>query len=135
MRHVLAVFLMAAAVTVPVHAAERFTPAAWYAALEAADAEALAPMLATEAEITIVDLDITQSRDDFLGSMVEWGDAMDGGTLRHRVEAESENEVTITVCYGFASGDVLAREVFMLNAEGLVASSVQETIGEACGDI
>lgn len=108
---------------------------AWYDALQAADAEALGAMLAPQAEIVLPDLDLSQTRAEFIESLDEWKDAIEGGTIRHRIDRNAATAIALTVCYAFQSGEFLAAELLELDAEGRIARSTQTGIGEACGDL
>ena len=103
----------------------------WYEALESANAEKLKPLLAEGAEIVLQDLDITQTRDEFLNSMDEWKDAIEGGALRHKILSDNDNRFVVEVCYDFAENDILMKETFSM-ADGKIAKQVQSQLGDSC---
>ncbi|EBX4816798.1 nuclear transport factor 2 family protein, partial [Salmonella enterica subsp. enterica serovar Newport] len=112
---------------------ERDVLARWYALLQHADANALSGLMARNARVQLVDLGVTQTKQEFLGSMSEFAQAMKGGKIRYRVERAAANSASALVCYNFASNDVLARESFTFQ-QGLIATSVQETVAQDCND-
>ncbi|MCB1440000.1 MAG: nuclear transport factor 2 family protein [Nitratireductor sp.] len=105
----------------------------WYAALKAADADAFAKLLAPGATIELRDLSITQTREEFLGSLDEWANANKDADITATLEKLDGQTVTMKVCYKFPSNELLEREVFTLSGEQIV-SSVQEQISESCGN-
>ena len=105
----------------------------WYAALKAADADAFAKLLAPGATIELRDLSITQTREEFLGSLDEWANANKDADITATLEKLDGQTVTMKVCYKFPSNELLEREVFTLSGEQ-IASSVQEQISESCGN-
>ena len=135
MRRLLLSFIVAASLAAPVLAA----PASpvlekWYPALFDADADALAALLADNAEIHLDDLGIVQTKAEFLESLGEWQDSTDGARFDWKLDPDaalSESEATALVCYRFPSNELMTRESFTF-AEGRITGSVQTTAGESC---
>jgi len=105
----------------------------WYVLLGKADATGLAGLLSPKARIKLEDIGTTQTKREFLESMEEWREAIDGGSIRYRIEATSAGTATALVCYQFKSNDLMTKEVFRI-ASGLITQSVQTTVAENCRD-
>lgn len=103
----------------------------WYEALQQADETALAPLLAPNAEIVLQDLDIIQTREEFLASMEDWKAAIEGGELRHAITRTNDNMITVEVCYDFPENNILMEEIFSLDA-GLISKQVQTQMSDDC---
>lgn len=103
----------------------------YYAALQSADAGALAPLMAPKAEIILEDLDIIQTRDEFLASMDDWKVAIEGGELRHAITKRSDGIITVEVCYDFTDNNILVQERFTLNG-GLITRQTQTQLDDDC---
>jgi hypothetical protein len=134
-RTLFTVILILAAV-LPASAQESVHPVldAWYAALFAADRERLAPLLSDDAVITLEDIGITQTREEFLDSLEEWGDSIDGAELSFRLDASEpadETRATAFVCYRFPGSTVMTHERFTF-AGGKVTASAQMPAGNSC---
>ena len=128
--HVFAVSLLAT--SIHSHAADPTVQVdQWYAALQSADAEALGGMLSSDAKIVLKDLDITQDRDAFLGSMSDWALSIEGGALRHKVLSASDTEAVIEVCYDFTENDILMRESFTFDGDQ-IQRQVQQQLADKC---
>jgi hypothetical protein len=106
----------------------------WYALLERADTDGLSGLLARSAKIELNDLGVTQTKQQFLASMDEWRAAIDGGSIRYRIETTAAGSAIALVCYDFASNDLLTRETFTFVA-GHITRSQQRTVAKECGDI
>jgi hypothetical protein len=106
----------------------------WYAALMKPDREALSSMLAPDARITLEDLDLTQTRQEFIASMDEWEDAARGATVEYELDSEVDGVTTMLVCYTFPNDQLLMREAFTFEG-ALIASSTQTTVAEDCSQI
>jgi hypothetical protein len=113
--------------------AEKAAVDSWYKALAAVDRTAFGNLLADNAKITLGDLDIIQTKPEFIASLDEWEDAMKGSTIRHAVESDAEGLVTVAVCYTFPDNESLTREVFAFES-GRISASEQETISDTCAD-
>lgn len=108
----------------------------WYPALFAADGDTLATLLTDDAEIRLEDLGMTQTKTEFLDSLGEWKDSVEGATFDWKLAPDapvSDTEATALVCYRFPSNELLTREVFTFVGGG-ISRSVQTTQGETCGD-
>jgi ketosteroid isomerase-like protein len=104
----------------------------WFEALQSADAEALAAIMDDGATVTLKDLDITQSKAEFLDSMGEWADAIEGGSISHKpAGVVDEAGAIVLVCYRFASNAQLNTETFTFR-DGRVTSSTQVKTAEDC---
>ena len=103
----------------------------WYEALMKPDRAALAAMLEDDATITLEDLDISQTRAEFIESMDEWEDAVKGASEQHRLDSTVGDAVTMLVCYHFPDNDLLMRESFIF-AGDRIAQSTQATVAENC---
>lgn len=106
----------------------------WYALLGKADANALSGLMARSAKVQLVDLGVTQTKQEFLDSMSQFAEAIRGGSIRYKIEKVSANTATALVCYHFPSNDKLTRESFTFR-QGLVATSVQEPVAENCNGL
>lgn len=106
----------------------------WYVLLGRADAGALDGLMARSAKVQLVDIGVTQTKQEFLDSMAEFANAIQGGSIRYKVERASANMAVALVCYHFPPTDKLVRERFTFR-QGLVATSVQETVAENCGEL
>ena len=111
--------------------AERALVERWYAALEKIDRTAFGDLLSDSAKVTLGDLDIMQTKAEFISSLDEWEDAMKGAMIRHAVDSDEEGLITVSVCYKFSDNESLTREVFAFEG-GKILSSEQETIAETC---
>ncbi len=111
--------------------AEKALVERWYTALGAVNRAEFADILSEKAKITLGDLDIIQTKAEFITSLDEWEDAMKGATIRHENDSDAEGLITVSVCYKFPDNEALGREVFAFEG-GKVISSEQETIAESC---
>jgi hypothetical protein len=105
----------------------------WYAALEKADGAAFEALIADDAVITLNDLETDQNKREFIESMDEWQDAMQGASIRHKIETATEDSASVLVCYKFPDNETLGRETFRVK-DGRVTESVQTTIGDSCAE-
>ncbi|MET3662356.1 nuclear transport factor 2 family protein [Aquamicrobium ahrensii] len=103
----------------------------WYEALLRADSAALAELLADDARISLDDLDIIQTKDEFLESMGEWENAVAGGAIRHRLEKEEDGVSTVMVCYDFPNNQMLMQETFAIS-EGRITAGSQAEVADNC---
>ena len=113
--------------------AEKALVERWYTALGAVNRAEFADLLAEKAKVTLGDLDIIQTKAEFITSLDEWEDAMKGSSIRHAVESDTEGLVTVMVCYTFPDNESLTREVFGFTG-GQIGSSEQETISDSCAE-
>lgn len=113
--------------------AEQGLTARWYDALGKIDRTAIGALLSDKAKINLGDLDIIQTKAEFIASLDEWEDAMKGSTLRHAVESDNEGVVTELVCYTFPDNESLTRESFTFES-GQIVESNQETLSDSCAE-
>lgn len=126
----LALFLPSAAMA---GEAEKALVERWYSALAAIDRTTFGEIMADSAKVTLGDLDIIQTKAEFISSLDEWEDAMKGASIRHAIDKDEDGLVTVTVCYTFPDNEALAQEVFSF-AGGKIVSSEQETIADSCAE-
>ncbi len=105
----------------------------WYSALASVNRVEIAELLADNAKITLGDLDIEQTKVEFVASLDEWEDAMKGSTIRHFIESDENGVLTVLVCYKFPQNESMGREVFSFD-DGKILTSNQETIAISCAD-
>lgn len=103
----------------------------WYGALLKADRVVLAELLSDDARISLDDLDIVQTKQEFLASMDEWESAVAGGAIRHRLEKEEDGVSTVLVCYDFPNNRMLMQETFAIT-EGRITASSQAEVADNC---
>jgi hypothetical protein len=105
----------------------------WYAALASSDSAAFEDIIASDAVITLNDLETDQNKQEFIESLGEWQDAMKGASIRHKIESAAADTASVLVCYTFPDNEALGRETFRVK-DGKVAESVQMTIGDSCAE-
>jgi Domain of unknown function (DUF4440) len=105
----------------------------WYAALAAVDRPVFEELIADDAVITLNDLETDQTKREFIESLNEWQDAMQGASIRHKVETSTPDTASVLVCYTFPGNESLGRETFRIES-GKVRESVQTTIGDSCAE-
>jgi hypothetical protein len=103
----------------------------WYTALGSADQAAIDGLLGEAARIELQDLDIVQTKAEFMESMDSWSEAAVGLELRYRIVAEDAAMIETLACYDFPDNDILMQEQFVI-ADGKVTGSVQKTVAEDC---
>jgi hypothetical protein len=103
----------------------------WYAALLVADRTELADLLADDVRITLDDLGIVQSKQEFIASLDEWKGAVAGAAIRHRIEKSEGGVTTVIACYDFPNNDMLMQETFAV-ADNRITASSQAAIAENC---
>ena len=111
--------------------AEKALIARWYTALQSVDRVDIATLLSDKAIITLDDMEIQQTKSEFLVSLDEWEDAMKGSTIRHAIESDDAEIITVTVCYQFPDNESLTREIFTFEAAKIIGSA-QSTIADNC---
>lgn len=107
---------------------------AWFFALERVEREVFSEIIADDAVIEIRDLDLTQTKDEFIASLDEWSEAADGAVIKFRVgenPAPTETSATAFVCYLFPHNTLFSEEIFEFRDDQIIAS-VQEAKGEDC---
>ncbi len=63
--------------------------------------------------------------------MDEWESAVQGATIRHRIETATGDTATVLACYDFPDNDILMRETFRIVGDE-VAESTQDTVADNC---
>jgi hypothetical protein len=106
----------------------------FYAAIsEPVNDVAVAFKLAEDAQIELRDLDIEQTGAEFVESLSEWANAIEGGTIEHEIESLESAVYVVNVCYRFAAGDPYGTaETMTFTDDGRIASMVQEARPESC---
>ena len=113
--------------------AEKTLADRWYDALGKVDRAQITALLSDKARINLGDLDIEQTKAEFIASLDEWEDAMKGSTIRHAVETDTDGVLTELVCYKFPDNESLTRESFTFEADQIVESN-QETLADSCAE-
>ncbi len=103
----------------------------WYAALQASDEPAISALLSDNAVILLEDIGIEQTKAEFVASLGEWRDAINGGTVEFKLEAAEGDGATTLVCYRFPDSPMTVREVFTFTGEQ-IAKSVQAQVADNC---
>ena len=103
----------------------------WYRALGTINRAEIADLLSNKATITLGDMDIQQSKTEFLASLDEWEDAIRGSTIRHTIESDQRGRLSMLVCYKFPHNERLTREIFIFEGSKILKSS-QETVADSC---
>ena len=124
--------LMSAAMPLPAAAVDMPPLAAqWYAALQTADRNAFLKLIAQDAKIDLRQLDIVQSRDEFIESLDNWEDVVRDAKIETKPISGDPANAVIDVCYRFPSNQRLIRETFVF-AGAVIANQTQELIAENC---
>jgi hypothetical protein len=132
--NVRSIVLTAAALLIAIIAAradDRAIISRWYSALLVADRTELSDLLADDVRITLNDLGIVQSKQEFIASIDEWKGAVAGAAIRHRIEKSEGGVTTVVACYDFPDNDMLMQETFAVTDNRITASS-QAAIAENC---
>jgi hypothetical protein len=103
----------------------------WYDSLVAVEREEIAALLSPEARIELKDIEVTQTSAEFVESLDEWADAIKGGSIRHKITADTADSVAVTVCYTFTSSAMMTSEDFVFAGKQII-SSVQKTVATNC---
>jgi hypothetical protein len=125
------IILLSSSIALHAGEAEKQLIDRWYDALASINRSAITDLLSDKAMITLGDLDIIQTKKEFITSLDEWEDAMKGSTIRHAVESDEGGILSVLVCYKFPDNESLGREVFIFEA-GKILESTQETMAESC---
>jgi hypothetical protein len=115
---------------IPASADEQFIDD-WYAALMASDQEKIGAMLSPDVKVRLLDLNVVQSKDEYLASLDEWQKAVAGATVKHRVVATDADITTVLACYDFPANEVLMSETFKVDGK-LLVENVQRMVAENC---
>lgn len=109
----------------------------WYQALSTdVNHEAINSILSPDAVIDLQDLDIVQTKDEFIEALSSWEDAIEDGTIAFKLDdvMMSDKTVTSIVCYTFSSGSsgqMMTKEVFEFKNDQ-ITKSVQSTLSDTC---
>jgi len=103
----------------------------WYEALKDNDAEMISMIVNEEAMIELRDLDITQSRTEFIDALDQWQELNGEAEILTRQASANADEVVAEVCYRFTSSEAYYRETFSL-AGNRISGSVQEKLSDTC---
>ncbi|QND68032.1 nuclear transport factor 2 family protein [Mesorhizobium loti] len=134
MVNIRSIVLTAAALLIAIIAAradDRAIISRWYSALLVADRTELSDLLSDDVRITLDDLGIVQSKQEFIASIDEWQGAVAGAAIRHRIEKSEGGVTTVVACYDFPNNDMLMQETFAVTDNRITASS-QAAIAENC---
>lgn len=91
----------------------------------------IASLLSDDATIALTDLDLVQTRDEFIDSLVELDDALAGSRITHRIDAADGPLMSVLVCYEFESNSVLNRETVTFDS-GLISVVTQVPVADNC---
>ncbi len=108
----------------------------WYTAMFDVNRVAIADLLADDAVITLEDLDISQTKAEFIESLDEWEDIVKTANFAWQVDESApvdETSATVLVCYQFPDNELMIRETFGFR-DGKIISSVQTTASDSCED-
>ena len=129
--------VVGAALLCPAAALAR-TPAqtvdAFYAALRAADADAMRAILAEDATVRLADLGFDMTAEEFVESMDVWSDVAADMTMRVRPDPDAPDArgaVVRLVCYEFPSNTSMTRETSRVEGDRITFNE-QVEIGESC---
>lgn len=103
----------------------------WYAELQTGDDAAISAMLSDDAVIVLEDIGVEQTKAEFLDSLEEWRDAINGGSIAWKLESAEGNSATALACYRFPDSEMEVRETFTFSGDQ-IARSVQTEAGQAC---
>jgi hypothetical protein len=103
----------------------------WYSGLATADRTTFNDILADDAKVILEDIDAIQTKDEFLGSLDEWKNAVRGATVRHRIGSTENGTITVFVCYQFPGNTTYMREIFNFRGAKIIESA-QSSVGGAC---
>ncbi|MEN0087408.1 MAG: hypothetical protein AAF737_03120 [Pseudomonadota bacterium] len=108
----------------------------FYAAIsEPVNDIAVAFKMAEDAQIELRDLDIEQTGAEFVESLSEWANVIEGGTIEHEIASLESAVYVVNVCYRFAAGDPYGTvETMTFTDDGRIASMVQEARAESCDE-
>ncbi|MEO0637901.1 MAG: hypothetical protein AAFY73_14815 [Pseudomonadota bacterium] len=108
----------------------------FYAAIsEPVNEVAVAFKLAEDAQIELRDLDIEQTGAEFVDSLGEWANVMEGGAIDHAIASIEDAVYVVHVCYRFAAGDPYGTvETMTFTDDGRIATMIQEARDESCSE-
>ena len=106
----------------------------WFVALGGVDRREFRNLIADNALINLKDLGVTQTKNEFIASLDEWAAATKEASVVYRYQAISDDNAVVQVCYRFKYNEMLSVEKFTFSNEK-ITSSVQEKMGNNCGDM
>ncbi len=130
---------MAVSPSLPAHSATNIieTPQEverWFVALGGVDRSEFKKLIADNALINLKDLGVTQTKNEFIASLDEWAVATKEASVVYRYQAITNDNAVVQVCYRFKYNETLNVEKFTFSNEK-ITSSVQEKMGDNCGDM
>ena len=91
-------------------------------------------LLTEDATIVLKDLNIIQSKTEFIDSLDAWSSAIQSGYIAHKIQENNTQEIIkATVCYNFGANALMTREEFTL-LNNQISKSVQNGIAENCDE-
>jgi hypothetical protein len=90
-------------------------------------------MLSPDVKVRLLDLNVVQSKDEFIASLDEWQKAAAGAAVKHRVVATDSDITTVLACYDFPANEVLMSETFRV-VDNLLVENVQRMVAENCDE-
>ena len=106
----------------------------WFVALGGVDRREFKKLIADNALINLKDLGVTQTKTEFIASLDEWAAATKEASVVYRYQTISDDNAVVQVCYRFKYNETLSVEKFTFSNEK-ITSSVQEKMGNNCGDM
>ena len=97
---------------------------------------AIADLLADDAVIKLEDLDISQTKAEFIEALDEWEEIVKTANFAWQVDESApvdENSATVLVCYQFPDNELMIRETLGFR-DGKIISSVQTNASDSCED-
>lgn len=131
MRSLIAALFSLAAFPALADAAGEAVLARWYGALAVVDREEIAALLDEAAVITLDDVGIEQTAPEFIDALDEWADAINGGSIRHRVTTQADGGLVAIVCYSFTQSALMTEERFTIS-DGHTTGSRQKSLADTC---
>lgn len=103
----------------------------WYQALGSLNRQAFEELISDDAKITLKDLGIEQTKQEFIASLDEWERATGSATIVYRYEDIGEGTASVLVCYRFKNNETLTGESFTYDG-AQITGSIQEPRGDSC---
>ena len=111
--------------------AEETPVEAWYEALQDVNRETFKKIISDDARIILKEIQVIQSKDEFIESLDNWEDAAKGLSLFFSADRKGENEIVTQVCYQFESNAFTNLETFTFE-NGKIVLQVQEKLRDGC---
>ncbi|MDJ0612733.1 MAG: hypothetical protein QNJ29_03595 [Rhizobiaceae bacterium] len=103
----------------------------WYRALRDVDREAFQRVLADDARIILKEIQVIQSKGEFIESLDNWEEAAKDLSLTYDADRKGANEIVVEVCYRFASNTYANLEEFTILNDKIVLQT-QEKLRDGC---